>query len=191
MKCISLWQPWASAVALGSKRVETRHWATDYRGPIAIHAAKRKRIHELLHYRACWNWQGALWEVPGWRWSSAPDPDYFDALPFGAIVAVGVLTDCRPTDSFTQAELDAPRRPEGETSDSYDWTERQMGNFELGRFGWVLENVRPLDQQIPYSGLQSLFSVPDELILGACPAVIDPAGGSGAFALAAHMGGPR
>ena len=35
MKAISLWQPWASAVALGSKRVETRSWSTSYRGPLA------------------------------------------------------------------------------------------------------------------------------------------------------------
>ena len=26
MKAISLWQPWASAIALGAKRIETRSW---------------------------------------------------------------------------------------------------------------------------------------------------------------------
>jgi len=41
MKAISLWQPWASAMALGWKRNETRCWATSYRGPLLIHAAKR------------------------------------------------------------------------------------------------------------------------------------------------------
>lgn len=40
MRAISLWQPWASAIALGSKRIETRSWSTSYRGPLAIHAAK-------------------------------------------------------------------------------------------------------------------------------------------------------
>jgi len=30
MKTISLWQPWASAVAVGSKTIETRHWPTNY-----------------------------------------------------------------------------------------------------------------------------------------------------------------
>jgi hypothetical protein len=40
IKAISLWQPWASLMALGLKRHETRHWPTAYRGPIAIHAAK-------------------------------------------------------------------------------------------------------------------------------------------------------
>lgn len=42
MKAISLWQPWASAIALGFKKIETRHWKTSYRGSLLIHAAKKK-----------------------------------------------------------------------------------------------------------------------------------------------------
>lgn len=41
MKAITLWQPWASLVACGAKKYETRSWKTDYRGPLVIHAAKR------------------------------------------------------------------------------------------------------------------------------------------------------
>ncbi|HEA67794.1 hypothetical protein LCGC14_1966460 [marine sediment metagenome] len=54
MKAISLWQPWASAMALGWKRIETRHWKTSYRGPLLIHAAKKiigwpsMDIHDLF-----------------------------------------------------------------------------------------------------------------------------------------------
>lgn len=40
MKGLTLTQPWATLVAIGAKRVETRSWSTNYRGPIAIHAAK-------------------------------------------------------------------------------------------------------------------------------------------------------
>ena len=41
MRAISLWQPWASLIADGYKQVETRSWSTGYRGPLAIHAAKK------------------------------------------------------------------------------------------------------------------------------------------------------
>jgi len=41
MKAITLWQPWASFMALGLKKNETRHWPLDLTGPIAIHAAKK------------------------------------------------------------------------------------------------------------------------------------------------------
>lgn len=39
---LSLWQPWASLIALGVKTIETRSWSTQYRGPLAIHAGAKK-----------------------------------------------------------------------------------------------------------------------------------------------------
>ena len=41
MLAITLWQPWATLIAIGAKTIETRSWGTSYRGPLAIHAAKR------------------------------------------------------------------------------------------------------------------------------------------------------
>lgn len=40
MRCISICQPWASAIFLGHKTIETRGWSTRYRGPLLIHASK-------------------------------------------------------------------------------------------------------------------------------------------------------
>jgi hypothetical protein len=37
---ISLYQPWATLIMLGAKCFETRHWDTEYRGVLIIHAAK-------------------------------------------------------------------------------------------------------------------------------------------------------
>jgi hypothetical protein len=39
---LTLWQPWASLVALGVKSIETRSWSTQYRGPLAIHASTKR-----------------------------------------------------------------------------------------------------------------------------------------------------
>ena len=41
MRALTLWQPWASLVAIGAKQWETRSWGTSYRGPLLIHAAMR------------------------------------------------------------------------------------------------------------------------------------------------------
>lgn len=41
MKAITIIQPWATLIAIGAKRFETRSWATTHRGPIAIHAGKK------------------------------------------------------------------------------------------------------------------------------------------------------
>lgn len=152
LKAISLWQPWATAVALGAKRIETRHWYTPQRGLIAIHAAKRVHKGEMIALGASWGWCGALER----RFMDSP---MWATLPLGAIVATARLVDCRPTGDFTQAELDAPRIPNRTAGGSYAWTERMMGAFSLGRFGWVLEDVTRLAEPIPWKGSQGWFDV--------------------------------
>lgn len=49
MKALTLWQPWATLIAIGAKSIETRSWGTSYRGPLAIHAANRDlAYHEMI-----------------------------------------------------------------------------------------------------------------------------------------------
>jgi hypothetical protein len=77
MKALSLWQPWASAMAMGLKTVETRCWGAAYRGQLAIHAAKRWTRDEREFAQAM--------GLP------------ID-LPLGAVVAVGTLEAIHQTD---------------------------------------------------------------------------------------------
>ena len=44
MKALSIKQPWANMIAAGEKSIETRTWATDYRGPLLIVSSKQPRI---------------------------------------------------------------------------------------------------------------------------------------------------
>lgn len=155
-KAISLWQPWASAIALGSKRIETRSWPTKYRGPLAIHAAKRCNKGEMLSLQSDWQWVGALHPF----FASVGHVRLSDSLPFGAIVAVAMLTDCRKTESFTIAEIEHVRSSGGYGT----WTERQMGDFSPGRYGWILEGVIPMKTPLPWNGSQGFFEVPTELL---------------------------
>lgn len=106
IKAISLWQPWASLIAAHVKRHETRHWPTAYRGPIAIHAAKRLDV------------AGAPEELC----IAALAPDWRHTVPLGAIVAVGTLSRCRDARAvrcgLTQADLAAGNYAPGR----YAWT---------------------------------------------------------------------
>lgn len=95
LKVISLWQPWASLIAAGVKRHETRHWPTGHRGPIAIHAAKTVDMAGA---------PDALCEAvfgQGWQ----------HTLPRGGVVAVGDLVHCRRAETIaeylTRADLEA------------------------------------------------------------------------------------
>jgi hypothetical protein len=45
MKALSIKQPWANLIASGEKTIETRLWATDYRGPLVIVSSKTPNIH--------------------------------------------------------------------------------------------------------------------------------------------------
>ena len=102
MKAISLWQPWASAIAMGLKSIETRSWSTSYRGLLVIHAAKRWTKHQDAILR-----------------ESTLDP-LVVGLPLGAIIAVGRLVDCRPVD---QLILDRRERRWGDYSAGrFGWT---------------------------------------------------------------------
>lgn len=45
MKALTVRQPWCWAIARGFKTVENRTWATQYRGPLAIHASQAWDTH--------------------------------------------------------------------------------------------------------------------------------------------------
>lgn len=44
MKALSVKQPWANMIAQGDKTIETRTWATDYRGELLIVSSRVPKI---------------------------------------------------------------------------------------------------------------------------------------------------
>ena len=53
MKTLTVRQPWAALIIHGGKDIENRSWATDYLGPLLIHAAKamtRKEYEECCQF---------------------------------------------------------------------------------------------------------------------------------------------
>lgn len=147
MKVLTLHQPWATLVAIGAKKIETRSWATKYRGPLAIHASK---------------------SFPGVLKTLCMQEPFFDALvvgfcmpnhivpskmvvclPLGSILCVCDLVDC--------AEM-------GVIGDYTPEPERSFGHYAPGRFAWHLANVRPLQEPIPAKGLQRLWTPGPELL---------------------------
>lgn len=44
MKALSVKQPWANMIASGEKTIETRTWATPYRGELIIVSSKQPKI---------------------------------------------------------------------------------------------------------------------------------------------------
>ena len=79
MKAITLEQPFASLVSIGAKTIETRPWSTDYRGPLAIHAADIS-TQEVDSYCQSILFSAGL---------------EYEKLPLGKIVAIAHRVDCK------------------------------------------------------------------------------------------------
>lgn len=135
MKALTIWQPWAQLIARGHKRLETRDNGTAYRGPLAIHAGSRMDPEQ----------QALLWHDP---YNAALGYAHWTQLPLGVVVATAVLVDCYQL-------LDKRHRPKE--------PERTFGDYRLGRWVYVLEDVKRVLRPVAMRGQPNLWDTPFEL----------------------------
>jgi len=148
VKCISLWQPWASLcctthpldVTKSVKGFETRSWRTSYRGPLLIHAAQRFTAEERT---ACY--EPLIRESLRRSYRSLAD------VPRGAIIGRVELVECHPAMAAVSE------------ADEYA---RAMGYYAPGRFAWEITRPMFFREPIPYRGQQGLFDVPLAVVNG-------------------------
>jgi hypothetical protein len=175
MICISLWQPWASLLVGGHKRVETRHWPIRHRGPLLIHAAQKwsGELYEMCRaepFRAAIVDLGHSISVPSSRGKIlAPR-----GMPFGAIVGQVDVMECVAI-SPSPVEYDWANESRmhigrGRFTVPPDEPERSFGDYTPGRFAWLCANPVRFKTPIPYRGGQGLFDVPDDLLVDAIAA---------------------
>lgn len=133
-RCISLWQPWASLMACGAKFIETRHWDSQVRGEVFIHASMTKEgiksVFDLpdpyiLAMEKALGLKIGVWAA---------------TLPFGALVVRGNLTTVLPSG------VALAKYPDQEP----------FGNFAPGRFGHLYENLTRIEP-ITCRGAQGFF----------------------------------
>ena len=116
-------------MVLGWKKNETRHWSTNYRGPLLIHAAKKVV-----------GWPSI--EIQNLFAGIASQPS---DLPRGVLLCQVDLIGCE--------QINTTNRPEG--------IELLLGDYTLGRFMWITDNLKTFDNPIPFRGRQGLFEVPN------------------------------
>lgn len=155
LPAITLWQPYASLVACGAKTWETRGQRTNYRGRVAIHAAKVER-HEEAPLVALPAIHDALW--PAFGFGRRPMPTSVrERLPRGAIVATAELTDCLPIVGHDHRQ----RSPYVRVDIPFLWLEEADGTehiddqlpfgwWEPGRWAWRLDDVKPTTERCPW-----------------------------------------
>ena len=181
IRALTLHQPWASLIAWGVKRYETRPRPLSYRGPLAIHAAK---VWTQEQADAHLQFGGALFvDHYGFaRWLEQP--------PLGCVVAVADLVDCQRMVAPCTCDEDPQicQNPESSTASptglescgsctedlepgeisvaSVSEAERLCGYWHPGRWAYRLENVRRLAEPIPARGKQGLwrFDLPEGVL---------------------------
>jgi len=146
MKCLSLWQPWATLVVNQDKLIETRSWGTNYRGLLAIHAGKR--------------WSASIAEISMREPFRSAVQSYFDARPWGPRLAFGAIIGTVHLSSVYKIKGPADVQNVGHP-------ELEFGDYSVGRYMWVLDTARAFRDPIPYTGRQGLFDVPDSVIADA------------------------
>lgn len=131
MKALTLIQPWASLLANGHKRFETRSWAVGYRGPLYIHAGVKPIpvLPEDLE-ADCRRFFGRDWR---------------QALPKGAVIGRATLAEVFATD-LVQVRDYLLRHP----------TELRRGDFTPGRFAWDMTEPEALPL-MPWRGALGLW----------------------------------
>ena len=139
MKALTLTQPWASLVACGAKRIETRTWAPPAAligERIAIHAAKGW-TEDARFIATTEPFKSALRE--GYQRGLIERSSILD-LPRGCVVAIATLMACYAMrgdgdDGWRTIQRLLIEQPH----------ERAFGGYGAGRYAWVLRNVRAIE----------------------------------------------
>lgn len=137
MRTISLWQPWATLIAIGAKQYETRSWSIGFRGEIAIHAARTGNELPVAKVQ------------PFCDVLAAAGFTHPSMLPLGVVLCVAEVVDCVRVEQIR---------------DHLSRQERAFGNYADGRYAWRFTNIRVLATPIPARGSQGIWDwkVPSE-----------------------------
>ena len=155
MKAITVLEPWASLIACGAKKIETRSWKTSYRGKIAIHAAKSKKCIDMAGDEP---FKSAL---KGNRGFMIDTKTGLVCCP-GCVIAIADLVDC--------AQFAHTLIPKRNTillkNQEVGKSEIEFGDCTPGRWGWILENVQRI-KPVPVKGQQRIWNwnIPDDYFI--------------------------
>lgn len=123
MKVLSLREPFATLIKEQKKMVETRSWKTNYRGPLYIHASMTKILESDLED------EELMTLVENQK------------MNFGYIICKCTLVDCI---YMTEEYVDNMQKNNHQ--------EYVCGEYSVGRYAWVLEDIEVLDKPILAKG---------------------------------------
>jgi hypothetical protein len=148
VKALSLWQPWASLMAIGAKRNETRSRRWNYTGDLAICSALfiwRDRVPDEAMPALARLWENRA-QFPGYH---SNVKDLYDSLPFGKVLCVVHCNGVQPSHLFGEAELTQQ--------------EFELGDYSANRWIYPTGLLRRLVEPVAVRGHQGLFDLPADV----------------------------
>jgi len=159
----SLQQPFASLVAWGAKRWETRGYQRAYRGPVVICSTVRKNNgmgRTLASVDACLMlpaFQEAL--APHIARPAGQNVVYASDLPYGQALAMVDIIACMPTHKAAEMGLTP--------------YEEKFGDYSIGRYFFMTDNLRRFPEPVPIKGQLGIFRIVNPDVESAILAQLD------------------
>jgi activating signal cointegrator 1 len=179
---LTLWQPWATLIALKVKTIETRSWAAPKSligQRIAIHAAKKYPADGAYPNPGYWEVSAPCGIPELVEYGGNVDRVWINRhrLPLGCIVATARLVASVRMVANDDVYKDVNHCRSGESGfiwigrprlERYQWNGRQYellltedteaqrpyGEFAQGRWAWLLADIEPIDPPVPFVGGQ-------------------------------------
>ena len=128
MKVLSIIEPWATLIKEKKKYIETRTWKTSYRGELYIHASKKKI-----------------------KVKDKQITELLELIPniemgYGKIISRCKLVDCIYIDENFKEEISKNKQ------------EYLCGDFNIGRYAWILEEAVSLEKPIEAKGQLNIWN---------------------------------
>lgn len=131
MMAISLHSPWWWFILHGGKNIENRDWSTRYRGPLLIHVSKWFNADDV------WGDFRYAKDRVRPRGRDIPNVTLADLRACGGML----VGSCQLVDCIDERDA------------------RSQSTWFVGRYGFVLEDAKPLPEPIPYKGDRGIFKV--------------------------------
>lgn len=133
MKVLSLTEPFATLIKEKKKLVETRCWKTNYRGTLYIHASMTKIAKNSLENK----------ELMSLIQNKK--------MNFGNIICRCTLVDCV---YMTEEYVNNMKQN--------NYQEYICGEYSVGRYAWILEDITPLETPIKAKGQLNIWDFYNE-----------------------------
>lgn len=160
MQALTLWQPWAWAMAFAGKPVENRTWAPPHSllgQRIAIHAGKTCDEKMIDGIGAEFGIVPATSDVPLLGYGN--DLQRIGHLARGAVVAVGTLAGYVCDDGNGRA-ISATNDPHVAAE---ILRKARASRWYQGPIGWIVVNRIALPKPVPCRGAQGLWTLPPDV----------------------------